>query len=273
MIGAIIGDITGSIYEYGYKAKRNEFALWQEGMKFTDDTVATIAVMKALLIKADSSLEELKKEVVEQFKYHVRKYPFAGWGGYFMDWALGRINDDYAPYNSFGNGAAMRISPVGWYAKTEEEVKALSKAITEVTHNHKEGLKGAECVAMCIYWALHGYTQKEILKMVEKNYYPHVDFFDDQDLVQNYKFDVTCEGTVPVAVFAFCHSSSFEDCLRRCVSYGGDTDTLSAISCSIAEAFYRTDRQCDWRNKVYERLPKDFIETIERFEALSNKRI
>lgn len=223
MIGAIIGDIVGSVYEFNNIRIKN-FPIEKDLCSKTDDSVMTLAVI-------DSLLNDL--EITSAFKKWFRKYPMAGFGNKFTEWCL---SDSTEPYNSFGNGAAMRISPVGWFAKSEDEIKALSKRITECTHNHPEGIKGAEVVSMCIYYALNNKSKDEIKEYIKKNY--KIDF-DYNELVENYRFDETCQGSIPQALYCFLISDNFEDCLRTSISIGGDSDTIAAISCSIAEAYYK----------------------------------
>ena len=275
MIGEMIGDMHGAQYEFEeYKLKKEEYPLFSSKCEFTDDTVATIAVIDALskimqeagknkpLNLSEENIEELKKRTIEAFHFYVKAYPHCGWGSHFHQWGM---NKDTKPYKSWGNGSAMRISPVGWIADSEEEVKILSKAISEVTHNHAEGIKGAEATAMCIYWARKGVSKEEIKARVIKDYYPIVDMLDYDTLVEEYRFDVSCQGTVPPAIYCFLISNSFEDCLRTCLSIGGDSDTLSAIGCSIAEAFYKPGKE--WKEKAYKFLPERFCRAIDYIES------
>lgn len=228
MLGAIIGDTVGSIYEFN-NHRSKDFKLFQKNMFFTDDTVMTCAVANSLITRKGDNIAKCLRE-------YGMFYPFKGYGGSFRMWL---IDKNMGAYNSFGNGAAMRISPVAWYAKTEEEVKELSKKVTECTHNHEEGLKGAEVTAMCIFKALHQ-TKKDKQEIYDYvvSMYPEIADFKYKELVKNYRFNETCQDTVPQAIYCFLISDSFEDCLRTSVSIGGDTDTLLAISCAIAEAYY-----------------------------------
>ena len=240
MIGAIIGDIIGSRFEFNNK-KTKDFELFAKECRPTDDSLMTLAIAKAIMeaekIIRDSRDEDyythIEKMTVLCMQELGRKYPDAGFGGMFFKWLF---SDNPMPYNSFGNGAAMRISPVGFAAKTEEEACKLSKIVTGVTHNHKEGLKGAEAVAVAIYMARHGASKDEIKKKIEENYYD-LDFRLD-DIRPSYQFDVTCQGSVPQAIKAFLESISFEDAIRNAVSLGGDSDTIGAITGGIAEAYY-----------------------------------
>lgn len=224
MLGAIIGDIVGSRFEF-HNHRQKAFELFSNKCCFTDDSVMTCAVAYALLNN---------KDIAHTMQEFGQKYPDRGYGGKFFYWLFA---NEPKPYNSYGNGAAMRISPVAYIAKSEEEVKELSKKVTEVSHNHPEGLKGAEVIALCVYKALHGESKEEI-KAYAVSKYPEIRDMNYFDLVQNYSFNETCQNTVPQAIYCFLISKNFEDCLRTTVSIGGDTDTLCAISCAIAEAHY-----------------------------------
>ncbi len=229
MLGAIIGDIVGSRFEFN-NIKSKEFELFTNESCYTDDTVMTLAVADVLQHNAVKD----KNMIIKTFKMWGRTYPNAGYGGMFRKWLFSDMIDSY---NSYGNGAAMRISAVGWYAKNEEEVKEYSKAVTEVTHSHKEGLKGAEVTAMCIYYARCG-KSKEFIKDYVSKYYDLN--FNYDDLVKNYYHgEEICQVTVPQAIYCFLISKDFEDCLRTTISIGGDCDTTAAISCAIAEAYYK----------------------------------
>ena len=233
MLGAIIGDIVGSIYEF-HNHRWKSFELFNKKMFFTDDTVMTCAVAKSLV-------ESNGDNIVEVMKNFGMTYPNKGYGGSFSRWLFCK---NPQPYYSFGNGAAMRISPVAWFAKSEEEVKELSYRVTSVTHDHPEGLKGAEVTAICIFKALHGdANSKEEIRAYAYEQYPEIKDMNYNDLVQNYRFNETCQETVPQAIFCFLISKNFEDCLRTCISIGGDSDTLAAIACSIAEAYYGIPKQ------------------------------
>jgi len=235
MLGAIIGDIVGSIYEFD-NHRWKAFELFSKKMFFTDDTVMTCAVAKSLLDSRGAN-------IIKCLKDYGYAYPHKGYGGSFRTWLFGGKSE---PYYSFGNGSAMRVSPVAWFAKSEEEVKILSKRVTEVTHDHPEGLKGAEVTAMCIFKALEGggdLSVKEKIREYAEKEYPEIKKMNYADLVRNYKFNETCQNTVPQAIYCFLISKNFEDCIRTSVSIGGDTDTLCAISCAIAEAYYGIPKQ------------------------------
>ncbi len=240
MLGALVGDINGSIFQYNNGPKNKKFRLFTKDMYFTDDSLLTIAVAEVLdrknPFKTSFTISEFKKDLVKTFVLYVKRYKHLEYGLSFYNWAHGETG--YQPYESFGNGAAMRISPVGWIGETEEEVKVLAQAVTEITHNHSDSYDAAETVSMAIFMARKGCSKEEIRKYVVTNYYPEIEDLEYNKLVRDYDFDITCKGTVPVAIYAFLISESFEDCLRTAISIGGDTDTLAAISMSIAEAYY-----------------------------------
>ena len=237
MIGAITGDIVGSIYEFD-NIKTKDFELFDKNCMFTDDTVMTVAIAKALM-----DFEKIDEENIEDFKEHLittmheigRKYPDCGYGGHFYSWIMKGKRE---AYNSFGNGSAMRVSAVGWYAKTLEEAELIAKATAEVSHNHPEGIKGAVATAGATFLARTGATMDELREYVSRYYI--IDFTLDEIRTQ-YKFDVTCQGTVPQAFQCFFESDSFEDAIRNAISIGGDSDTLAAITGAVAEAFYGID--------------------------------
>ena len=231
MIGAIIGDIIGSRFEHD-NIKSKEFELFTDDCTYTDDSVMTIAIAQALL-KADGNWQILGEYAVEEMRSMGRKYPFAGYGSGFRKWIFCATPN---PYNSFGNGAAMRVSACGYTAHSLEDAILLSRCVTEVTHNHPEGIKGAEATTVAIWLARQGMTIKDIKEYMIDNYYP-IDFVLDE-IRDRYEFDVTCQGSVPQALEAFFESESFDDAIRNAISIGGDSDTISAITGGIAEAYY-----------------------------------
>lgn len=251
MFGASIGDVVGSRWEFN-NIKTKDFALFGKGCYATDDTVMTCAVADVLVNKKQNN----KDKIIDTLKKWGKKYPDAGYGGHFYDWVLG---SDREPYNSYGNGSAMRVSAAGWIGKTEKEVKNLSRKVTEVTHNHPEGIKGAKVTAMCIYYARNGESRDFIRQYVEQYY--NLDF-DYEELRKTYKHaEEICQNTVPQAIYCFLISHSFEDCLRTTISIGGDCDTTAAISCAIAEAYYGS---CDG----LEKYARNYL-TEEMYEILS----
>ena len=232
MIGAIVGDIVGSKYEWVYFKSKDFELLDPEKCSFTDDSVMTIAVAAAL---ADWKIKsgDLSALAIKRMKEFGRRFPYAGYGGRFDEW-LNAENPQ--PYNSWGNGAAMRVSACGWAANSVEEAITLSNVVTAVTHNHPEGLKGAAATASCVYLARTGSPKDEIRRHVEENYYK-MDFSLDE-IRPTYDFDVSCQGSVPQALESFFESVSFEDAIRNAVSIGGDSDTIAAITGAVAGAYY-----------------------------------
>ena len=256
MLGAIIGDIVGSRFEWSnYKAK--DFELFSPECKYTDDTVMTVAIAKAIL-EAKSDYSDLTENSIYFMRQLGRKYKEAGYGYHFFCWLF---KENPEPYNSWGNGAAMRISSVGYIAKSIEEVKKLSKTVTEVTHNHPEGLKGAEAMAVAIYMARNGKTKEEIKQYMHDNYYK----FDVtvEDLQKYYEYDISTQGSVPPALECFYESTDFEDCIRNAISIGGDSDTIGAIVGGLAEAYYGIPEKI--KNSALGYLPDEFIEIINEF--------
>lgn len=228
----MIGDIVGSIYEFD-NINTKDFELFDPFCFFTDDSIMTFAVAEALRKTKNKKFKNLDKATIKEIKRFGKWYPEKSYGNSFNSW-LNAKNPE--PYNSYGNGSAMRVSPVAYFANSLDDVKRLSKEVTKVTHNHEEGIKGAEVTSVAIWLALNGTSKEDIKKYIEDNYYK-LDF-DYEDLKKNYVFNETCQKTVPQAIYCFLISTDFEDCLRTSVSIGGDTDTLCAISCAIAEAYY-----------------------------------
>ena len=276
MLGAIIGDMVGSLFERN-KIKTKQFNIFNTRMRMSDDSYLTIAVANALMkhypIKYDDdSIKELQNDVSLELLKMCRRHVNAGFGGMFLEWYFNWEKTGTIPpaYNSFGNGSAMRISPVGWIAKSVDEVKTLSRIVSEVTHNHPEGIKGAEAIALCIYYAFHGFSKDEIKEVMVRDYYPEINDFDFDDLVKNYTFNATCQKSVPQAIYCFLISNDFEDTLRNCVAIGGDTDTICAMAGSIAEAYYESKKSSDFTSKFtyllidpsIEEIIKDFHMTI-----------
>lgn len=231
MLGAIVGDIVGSRFEW-HNIKTKDFELFHYKCRPTDDSIMTLALAKAML-ESQPDYRDLSENAVKYMQLVGRNYPDCGYGRRFSQWIL---EEDPKPYNSLGNGAAMRVSPVGWAARNLDEAKLLSRKVTEVTHNHPEGLEGAEATVAAIYMARTGASLEEIREFITQDYYP-MDFTLDA-IRPTYKFDVTCQGSVPQALMAFFESTGFEDAIRNAVSIGGDSDTIAAICGSVAEAYY-----------------------------------
>jgi len=224
MIGALTGDIVGSIYERN-NIKTTEFPLFQKECHFTDDSVLTVAL-------ADAILNNIPYE--KKLREYYWLYPNAGYGGRFRAWAHGK---NLGPYNSYGNGAAMRISPVGWAYDTLDEVLRYAEIHTAVTHNHPDGIKGGQAIAAAIFLGRIGQSKEELREFIVSRF--GYDLSNSCDEIRpEYVFDVTAQGTIPQAITAFLESTDFESAIRLAVSLGGDTDTLACITGSIAEAFY-----------------------------------
>jgi ADP-ribosylglycohydrolase len=250
MLGAIAGDIIGSVYEH-HPIKTTDFPLFSPRSRFTDDTVMTIAVAEAILRKTDYARMYLK---------YGRMYPHAGYGGMFMLWLF---SADPQPYNSFGNGSAMRVSPVGLAFSSLEEVLREAKRSAEVTHNHPEGIKGAQAAAATVFLARKGEEKTAIKKFIESHFGYSLEKSLDE-IRPSYRFDVTCQGTVPQAVTAFLESEDYEDAVRKAISLGGDSDTLACITGGMAQAFYRSVPE-KIVNEVRCILTDDLLEIVDEF--------
>jgi len=258
MLGAIYGDVAGSVYEFD-NIKTKDFEMFTAKNFFTDDTVMTLAVAAALLehLNALNEIESFKKTLIDKMHFLGNEYPDAGYGGSFGKWLFNRNTE---PYNSFGNGSAMRVAPVAWYGKTLSEVEALAAATAEVTHNHPEGIKGAVVTAGAAFLARMGCTKDEIKSYIEKHY--DIDFTVDE-IRPVYEFNETCQKSVPEALVCFLESESFEDAVRNCISIGGDCDTTAAICGAVAQGYYgMTDEQ---RNIVTGYLDERLLEIANAF--------
>lgn len=226
MIGAIAGDIIGSAYEW-HNIKSKEFELFSPRSKFTDDTVLTVAVADCILNN---------KNYAKTLKEYGRRYPHAGYGGNFNTWLH---SDDLGPYNSFGNGSAMRVSPVGFAFDTLDKVLSEARRSAKVTHDHPEGIKGAQATAAAIFLARTGKDKKEIKDYIESTF--KYDLSPTlAEIRPGYSFDETCQGSVPQAIIAFLESENYEDAVRNAISIGGDSDTIACITGGIAHAFFQT---------------------------------
>lgn len=224
MIGAIAGDIIGSVHE-GSGTKRKDFRLFDEDCRFTDDTVLTIAVAAQMLHGGD---------FVDLFHDYFHAYPHAGYGSSFIRWAGYRRRD---PYNSWGNGSAMRVSPVGFAFASEAEVLLHARLSAEITHDHPEGIRGAQATALAVFLARTGHDKTTIRARILQDFGYNLERTVD-DIRPGYTFDVSCQGSVPEAIIAFLDADSFEDAIRNAVSLGGDSDTMACIAGGIAEAYY-----------------------------------
>ena len=259
MLGAIIGDIVGSIYEWN-NHRSKDFELFGENCDFTDDTVMTLAIAEGLMAGGTAA------EYTRAMQRLGRAWPDRGYGGHFLEW-LHMPNP--LPYNSFGNGSAMRAAPVAWAFDTLEEVEAAARESALPTHNHPEGVKGAQATAAAIFMARRGCSKQEIRDYIENKYNYNLHRTLDE-IRPGYLFNETCQQTVPEAIIAFLESVDFEDAIRCGVSLGGDTDTLTAITGSIAEAAYGIPR--DIRKMAHSFLPPALLDVVIRFEAWTAER-
>jgi ADP-ribosylglycohydrolase len=250
MIGAIAGDIIGSVYEI-HEIKTKDFPLFSAGSTFTDDSVLSIAL-------ADSILNSLP--YTNKLKEYWRRYPGAGYGGSFYKWAASL---DSRPYNSWGNGSAMRVSPIGFAYQDLETVLVKAKESAEVTHNHPEGIKGAQATAAAIFLARTGTDKTRLQEYLENQF--HYDLHTPLSVIRpSYEFDVSCQGSVPWAIRAFLESDSFEDAIRNAISIGGDSDTIACITGGIAQAFYGGVPQYI-QQRVFKILDKPLGEITQQF--------
>lgn len=250
MLGAIVGDIVGSIYEFSnYRFK--DFPLFGEDCKFTDDTVLTIAVADCLMNNGNYT---------EYIKNYARKYTGRGYGGRFRQWVS---SESMEPYNSWGNGSAMRVSTVGFAYNDLESVMNEAKRTAEVTHNHHEGIKGAQATAVAIFMARKGQSKEEIRETITKSFGYDLNRTVDE-IRPTYIFNESCQGTVPEAIIAFLESNGFEDAIRNAISLGGDSDTLACITGGIAEAFYGGVPE-DIAIKALSYLDSNMREVVEKF--------
>ena len=259
MYGAILGDIIGSPYEFDRGEKTKAFPLFSGKSRFTDDTVMTIAVADALL-RVLRDYDSIGAVVISSLQHWGRKYPHAGYGGMFREWLKAK---EPKPYGSFGNGSAMRVSAVGWLYDTVELTRTVARLTAEVTHNHPEGIKGAESVASAIFLARTGESRETIKKYIEDEFGYNLSRTLDE-IRPAYHMDVTCQGSVPEAIIAFLESTDFEDAVRNAVSLGGDTDTTACIAGSIAEAYYGLTPTLE--KECLERLPEDMKDVLRRFD-------
>lgn len=259
ILGAIIGDIAGSRFEFRNE-KSTDIKLFTEADYFTDDTVMTIAVADWLLTGA--SLPNIMRDWGDG-------YPDRGYGGMFYEWLFPLDESEMGPYNSFGNGAGMRVSPCGYIARTLDEALDLAKQSAEVTHNHPEGIKGAQAIAAAIYLARQHTPKEEIRRYIEKVFGYNLQRTCD-DIRPTYEFDVTCQGSCPEAIIAFLDSTDYESAIRLAISLGGDSDTIACMTGGIAAAYYGIP---DWMiEKAVKYLSADMIEIINRFDGRELKK-
>jgi ADP-ribosylglycohydrolase len=250
MLGAIAGDIIGSIYER-HGIKTTDFPLLGQANRFTDDTVMTIAVADAILAQTDYAMA---------MKQWGRKYPSVGYGSTFIKWIF---EPEVRPYNSWGNGSAMRVSPVGFAFDTVDSVLAEAKRSAEVSHNHPEGIKGAQATALAVFLARQGEAKEAIRQEISRRFGYNL-ARTIEEIRPAYRFDVSCQGSVPEAIIAFLDSSGYEEAVRLAVSLGGDSDTLACLAGGIAQAYYRTI-PADIVKVVQAVLPADILDIVDRF--------
>ena len=261
MYGAILGDIIGSPYEFDQGNKSKDFPLFSRNSRFTDDSVMTLAVADAFLsIAPNTDDADICRRLIQSMQFYGQTFPHAGYGGMFRRW-LKAPNPQ--PYGSYGNGSAMRVSSVGWLFDDLQTVRHMARLSAEVTHNHPEGIKGAEATASAIFLARTGSSKSEIKACIEANF--HYDLSRTCDEIRpTYHHVESCQETVPEAITAFLEGESFEDVIRIAVSLGGDCDTLTAIAGSMAEGFYGVPEEL--KQQCRQRLPGDLRKVLRRFE-------
>lgn len=261
MYGAILGDMVGAPYEYDRSEKRKDFPLWIESSRKTDDTVMTLAVAEALLNTRFASDDKIRNAVIQAMKKYGKLYPYEGYGSRFSWWLSSK---DSEPYGSFGNGSAMRVSAAGWLFNSIEKTREVARITAEVTHNHPEGIKGAESVASIIFLARTGHSKDEIRQYVVDEFKYDLSKTCDE-IRPTYHHVESCQETVPQAITAFLEGTSFEDVIRNAVSLGGDCDTLTCIAGSMAEAMYGVPE--DMKQEVRNRLLSfpDLLAVLDRF--------
>lgn len=253
MLGAIAGDVIGSIYEHT-RIKRTDIPLFHDFSRFTDDTVMTVAIADAILNSTDYA---------ESMRSFGRRYPKAGYGTAFIEWILA---PESKPYNSWGNGSAMRVSPIGFAFPTAEAVLSEARKSAEVSHNHPEGIKGAQAAALAVFLARKGESKSNIRKEISTRFSYNLNRTIDE-IRPGYRFDVSCQGSVPEAIIAFLDSHDYEDAIRKAISLGGDSDTIACIAGGIAQAFYR-EIPPEIVAEVRKRLPQEFLDIIDRFNGI-----
>ena len=261
MIGAILGDMIGSPYEFDCGDKTKKFPLFSKNSTFTDDSVMTLAVGKAFLnAPKDAADDQILQLLTDSMRRFGRAYPNAGYGCRFRRWLR---EPDCKAYRSYGNGSAMRVSSVAWIYDTMDSVRHAARLSAMVTHNHPEGIKGAEATASAIFLARTGHDKKEIREYIESQFSYDLSRTCDE-IRPSYHHVETCMETVPEAITAFLEGNSFENVIRTAVSLGGDCDTLGAIAGSIAEGFYGVPE--DLRHECYNRLPQQLLKVLKELE-------
>ena len=258
MYGAILGDIIGSPYEFDRSPKTKDFPLLSQACYYTDDSVMTIAVAEAFL-DAPEDEDLIRARVIDAMRKWGRLYHDAGYGAYFCNWLA---EDDPQPYHSYGNGSAMRVSSVAWLYEDLDTVRRMARLSAEVTHNHPEGIKGAEATAAAIFLARTGHSKDYIKAYIQEEFDYDLNRTCDE-IRPNYHHVESCQETVPEAIIAFLEGADFEDVIRNAVSLGGDCDTLTCIAGAIAEGFYGVPEPL--QEEVAARLPQDLLEVLEQF--------
>lgn len=267
MYGAILGDIIGSRFEFDRGGKTKEFKLFTSEDSFTDDTAMTIAIGEALMkagLAADT--DTIEREVTSSMRAWAKRYPEAGYGGRFYKWLFWSHNTQ--PYGSFGNGSAMRVSAAGLLYDTIERTREVAKSTAVVTHNHPEGIKGAECTAAVMFLARTGHSKADIAEYVVREF--GYDFTESLDQMRlRHRHDETCQDSLPKALRAFMDGESYEDVVRNAVSLGGDTDTLAAIAGAMAEAFYGIPENIKLEGLSF--IPDDMKEVLDAFSKIIDR--
>ena len=263
ILGAVIGDIVGSIHEF-WQTKSTDFDFFTDNNHYTDDSVMTIAVAEWLMTAQQPISNASLPTIMRKWG---KKYPWAGYGGMFKRWLVSPYEDERRPYNSFGNGSGMRVSACGFFAKSLDEALKLAKLSAEVSHNHPEGIKGAQAVASAIFLARQQMHKDKIRAYIEQTFGYDLSRTCD-DIRPDYEFDVTCQGSCPEAIIAFLDSTDFESAIRLAISLGGDSDTIGAMTGGIAAAYYGIPDKI--ARKALDYLPEDMIEVIVRFEKTIN---
>ena len=261
MIGAILGDMIGAPYEFDRGNKTKDFPLFSRGSQFTDDSVMTVAVAEALISSYGKSDDEIRTALVDSMQKWGKRYPNAGYGGMFRRWL---IKKDPKPYGSFGNGSAMRVSSAGWLYDDIDTTRKIAAITADVTHNHPEGIKGAEATASAIFLARNGRSKDEIKAYIIREFGYDLSRTCDEIRPTYYHVE-SCQETVPEAITAFLEGDDFEDVIRTAVSLGGDCDTLTCIAGGIAEAFYGVPEKISAEG--YNRMNADMHEVLCRFYA------
>ena len=265
MYGAILGDMIGSPYEFDMGNKTKDFPLFSRNSTFTDDTVMTVAVAEAFLdAHPNADIHWIRNRLIKGMQRYGKAFPHAGYGGMFRRWLSAK---DPQPYGSYGNGSAMRVSAVAWLYNDLDTVRQMAQLSAEVTHNHPEGIKGAEATAAAIFLARTGSTKAEIKSYIETNFCYDLSRTCDE-IRPGYRHVESCQETVPEAIIAFLEGNSFEDVIRTAVSLGGDCDTLTCIAGAIAEGFYAVPEEL--KQECRSRLPEQLREVLLKFDEYVN---